>query len=58
MKGKAKSISKEYLQIWFPAELKNALKKAADLDERTMAGLIRKLVKDYLEKEGISWENE
>ena len=58
MKDKKKGTDKEYLQIWFPAGLKNALKKAADQNERTMAGLIRKLVKDYLEKEGIPWEDE
>lgn len=58
MKGNKKDTDKEYLQIWFPSGLKNALKKAADQNERTMAGLIRKLVKDYLEKEGIPWEDE
>lgn len=46
----------EHLQIWFPPGLKKALKIAAERNERSMAGLIRKLVKDYLEKEGISWE--
>ena len=46
----------EHLQIWFPTGLKKALKKAAERNERSMAGLIRKLVKDHLKEEGISWE--
>ena len=37
--------------------LKKALKIAAEKNERSMAGLIRKLIKDHLEKEGISWED-
>ena len=56
MKKGEKKKEAEHLQIWFPPGLKKALKAAAQKNERTMAGLIRKLVKDYLTKEGISWE--
>ena len=46
------------LLVRLPPGLKKSLKIAAEKNERSMAGLIRKLIKDYLEKEGISWEEE
>ncbi len=48
----------EYLQIWFMPGVKKALKVAAEKDSRSMASLVEKLIKDHLEKEGISWEED
>ena len=48
----------EHLQLWMNPGLKKALKEAADKDSRSMASLIEKLIKDHLEKERISWEDE
>ena len=56
MKTGKKKKETEHLQIWFPPGLKKALKIAAERNERSMAGLIRKLVKDHLNNEGISWK--
>lgn len=36
----------------FPADVKSALRKAADADHRSMSGLVLKLVSDYLASEG------
>jgi hypothetical protein len=47
----------DHLQIWLSPGLKKALKKAADKDSRSMASLIEKLIKDHLDKQGISWRN-
>lgn len=37
--------------------IKEALEKAAQKDRRSMSSFLEKLVIEYLEKEGISWEN-
>lgn len=46
------------LLVRLPLGLKKALKIAAERNDRSMAGLIRKLVKDHLKKEEIPWEEE
>ena len=38
--------------------LKEALAIAAKKDRRTVASLLEKIIVDYLEKEGIEWEEE
>ena len=48
----------DHLQIWLSSGLKEALKKAADKDSRSMASLIEKLIKDYLDKQGISFKDD
>ncbi|MCD4717436.1 MAG: Arc family DNA-binding protein [Desulfobacterales bacterium] len=58
MKKTSSKKESEHLQIWFPQGLKKALKIAAERNDRSMAGLIRKLVKDHLQKEGIPWEGD
>jgi hypothetical protein len=38
--------------------IKKAIQIAAERDSRSMTSLIEKLIKDHLQKEGISWEEE
>ncbi|GAN34870.1 MAG: hypothetical protein DYG83_09210 [Candidatus Brocadia sp. AMX2] len=37
--------------------IKEALEKAAQKDRRSMSSFLEKLIIEYLEKEGIPWEN-
>jgi predicted DNA-binding protein len=46
---------RETLLIRMSTNLKEALKIASKKDSRSMASLIEKLIKDYLEKENIPW---
>lgn len=45
----------DQLLIRLTPGIKKALAIAADKDSRSMASLIEKLIKDYLEREGILW---
>ena len=47
----------EKLLVRMTPGLKRALGIAAEKDSRSMAGLIEKLIKDHLRKEGISWDD-
>ena len=40
------------------SNLKEALAVAAKKDRRTISSLLEKIIVDYLEKEGIEWEEE
>jgi len=40
------------------SKLKEALAVAAKKDRRTISSLLEKIIVDYLEKEGIEWEEE
>jgi len=40
------------------SKLKEALAVAAKKDRRTISSLLEKITVDYLEKEGIEWEEE
>ncbi len=37
--------------------IKEALEVAANKDRRSMSSLLEKIIVDYLEREGIPWEN-
>ena len=40
------------------SKLKEALAVTAKKDRRTISSLLEKIIVDYLEKEGIEWEEE
>ena len=40
------------------SKLKEALAVAAKRDRRTVASMLEKIIVDYLEKQGIEWEEE
>lgn len=50
-------MKKATYSIVLTPEIKEALEKAAQKDRRSMSSFLEKLIIEYLEKEGIAWEN-
>ena len=50
-------MKKATYSIVLTPEIKDALEKAAQKDRRSMSSFLEKLIIEYLEKEGIAWEN-
>ena len=51
-----KSNRVDRLEIRLTPEMKKALSIAAERDSRSMSSLIEKLIKDYLDKEKITYK--
>ena len=55
--GKLLDMKKLTYSVVLTPGVKNALEVAAQKDRRSMSSLLEKIIIDYLEKEGIPWEN-